>query len=220
MGLSEFITDNKETILQECEAFACTLPGGANMDGAALRDHAGQVLTAIAQDMRQPQTKREQREKSQGHAPRDEGEPPTAAEVHGALRATAGFDVNETTAEFRALRASVIRLWLESGPQLGRENVFELVRFNEAMDQALAESILHFAAEAAHMRNLFLGVLSHELRTPLSTIVASAQSLVLAARMQKHLPDAADRVLRGGKRIESLLNALLDYVRSAKLIKP
>ena len=50
---------------------------------------------------------------------------------------------------------------MESGPTIGRDEVFELVRFNEAMDEALAASILHFAAEAARMRNLFLGVLSH-----------------------------------------------------------
>jgi signal transduction histidine kinase len=215
VGLSEFITQNHEAILADCEAFAETmLPAAARMDSAALRDHAAQVLTAIALDMKQPQTRREQREKSQGHGPRLDGDEPTAAEIHGGLRATAGFDVNQTTAEYRSLRASVIRLWFESGPTLGRDEVFELVRFNEAMDQALAESIMHFAAEAAHMRNLFLGVLSHELRTPLATIVASAHSLVLAERMQKHLPNAAQRVLRSGKRIESLLNDLLDYVRS------
>lgn len=214
MGLSDFITAHKVEILAECEAFAETLlPAAAKMDRAALRDHAEQVLAAIALDMKQPQTRREAREKSQGQGPRLNGDP-TAAEIHGSLRATAGFDVNQTTAEYRALRASVIRLWLESRPQLGRDELFELVRFNEAMDQALAESILNFASEAAHMRNLFLGVLSHELRTPLATIVASAHSLVLASRMQKHLPSAAERVLRGGKRIESLLNDLLDYVRS------
>ncbi len=215
MGLSEFITVNKEAILSECEAFARTLlPAAADMDTAALRDHAAQVLAAIAADMRQPQTKSEQHEKAQGNAPQNEAHPSTAAEIHGALRAAAGFDVNQTTAEYRALRASVTRLWFDSGPKLGRDEVFELVRFNESMDQALAESILYFAAEAAHMRNLFLGVLSHELRTPLSTIVASAHSLGMATRQNKHLPDAVDRILRGGKRIESLLNDLLDYVRS------
>jgi signal transduction histidine kinase len=215
VGLSEFITRNMEAILVDCEAFAQTmLPAAAHMDSAALRDHAAQVLTAIALDMQQPQTRREQHAKSQGHGPRLDEHAPTAAEIHGGLRAVAGFNVNQTTAEYRSLRASVIRLWLESGPTLGRDEVFELVRFNEAMDQALAESILHFAAEAAHMRNLFLGVLSHELRTPLATIVASAHSLDLADRLQKHLPQAVQRVLRGSKRIESLLNDLLDYVRS------
>ena len=214
MGLSDFITLESAKIMDEFEAFAVQqLPAAADMDVAALRDHASQVLAAIALDMRQPQTNRQQREKSLGHAPRLDGAEPTAAELHGELRASAGFNVNQTAAEYRALRASVIRLWMESGPTLGREEVIQLTRFNEAMDEALAESILHFAAEGARMRNLFLGVLSHELRTPLSTVMASSQSLLLAANAGKTLPQAAERSLRGARRIQSLLDDLLDYVR-------
>ncbi len=212
MGLSEFITLEASRIMAEFEAFARQqLPAAADMDVVTLRDHARQVLEAIALDMCQPQTRREQREKSLGHA---DAEGVGAAEIHGSMRAASGFDVNQTAAEYRALRASVIRLWMESGPKLGRDEVFELVRFNEAMDEALAASILHFAAEAARMRNLFLGVLSHELRTPLSTIMTSGQSLLLSAQQAKPLPAAAERVLRGSRRIQSLLDDLLDYVRS------
>lgn len=215
MGLAEFITHNSDCILSEFAAFASKqLPAAAGMDNLALRDHAAQVLAAIALDMAQPQTGAQQQQKSFGQAVTSISMDTSAADVHGELRATAGFDVNQTIGEYRALRASVIRLWLESSPQLGRGEVFELVRFNEAMDEALAASMLRFAEEAAHMRHVFLGVLSHELRTPLSTIVASGHSLSKAAREHKVLPEAADRVLRGGKRIESLLNDLLDYVRS------
>jgi signal transduction histidine kinase len=215
MGLSDFITLESAKIMAEFEAFALQqLPAAADMDVAALRDHARQVLDAIALDMRQPQTKREQREKSLGHTTKAESESVGAAEIHGSMRAASGFNVNQTAAEYRALRASVIRLWMESGPKLGRDEVFELVRFNEAMDEALAASILHFAAEAARLRNLFLGVLSHELRTPLSTIMTSGHSLLLAAQQNKPIPAAAERVLRGSRRIQSLLDDLLDYVRS------
>ena len=215
MGLSDFITAESARIMAEFEAFAMQqLPAAADMDVAALRDHARQVLEAITRDMRQPETAREQRQKSLGHAPRADGNASVAAEIHGEVRAAAGFDVNQTAAEYRALRASVIRLWMESGPTLGREEVVELTRFNEAMDQALAASILHFANEAARMRNLFLGVLSHELRTPLSTIMTSAQSLLLAAQAGKAMPQAVERALRGARRIQSLLDDLLDYVRS------
>ena len=215
MGLSDFITANTHRIMSEFEAFALQqLPAAADMNVAALRDHARQILDAIALDMCQPQTKRQQREKSMGHAPQTEGVDTSAAEIHGGLRAAAGFDVNQTAAEYRALRASVIRLWMESAPTLGRPEVIELTRFNEAMDEALAASLLHFAAEATRMRNLFLGVLSHELRTPLSTIMASSQSLLLAARSGQTLEQSAERALRGARRIQSLLDDLLDYVRS------
>jgi signal transduction histidine kinase len=215
MGLSDFIVDNEEAILAECEAFARTLlPAASGMDAAALRDHSAQILSAIAQEMRQPQTALQQAEKSKGLALRVAGSPDTAAETHGELRADAGFDITQTAAEYRALRASVIRLWLLSGPPLGRAEVDEIVRFNEGMDQALAESLYRFAKTAAHNRNLFLGVLSHELRTPLGTILASTHAQLKAAELGRVLPDSAIRVLRSSKRMESLLNDLLEYVRS------
>jgi hypothetical protein len=39
------------------------------------------------------------------------------------------------------------------------------VRFNEAIDQALAESIAFFTAEVDRVRKLFLGMLGHDMRT-------------------------------------------------------
>ncbi|HET8818449.1 MAG TPA: sensor histidine kinase [Xanthomonadaceae bacterium] len=212
-GLSEFIAANNALIVDECEAFARTLgPAAEDMDREALRDHIGKILVTIAADMKVPQTEWQRSEKSKGHAPL--GAPHPAAETHGSLRAASGFDINQTAAEYRALRASVIRLWLETSPTLGPPQVEELTRFNEAMDQALAETLLQFARAAAHGRNLFLGVVSHELRTPLGTIVGSAQALRQLADQQPPMRDAADRILRGGRRIQSILDDLLDYVDS------
>jgi signal transduction histidine kinase len=215
MGLSDFIAANEERILAECEAFARTLlPAAARLDSTALRDHAAQILSTIAHAMKRPQTACEQSEKSKGRGEKTPGSPETAGELHGAGRAREGFDINQTVAEYRALRASVIRLWLLSSPPLGSAEVDEVIRFNEGMDQALAESVLQFAKVAAVNRNLFLGVLSHEMRTPLGIIVASTHSQLKAAEQGRVLVESAHRVLRGSKRIESLLNDLLDYVRS------
>lgn len=215
IGLSDFIVANTALIVDECEAFARTLgPAAEDMDSEALRDHIGEVLVAIAADMKVPQTESERLEKSKGHAPGTPGEPEPAAETHGALRAASGFDVSQTAAEYRALRASVIRLWLRTSPILGPPQLEELIRFNEAMDQALAETLLQFATAEAESRNLFLGVLSHELRTPLGTIVGSAQSLLHVANQHPPLRDASNRILRAGQRIRSILDDLLDFVRS------
>lgn len=214
-GLSDFISANNALIVDECEAFARTLgPAAEDMDREALRDHIGEILVAIASDMKVPQTEWERSEKSKGHSSADPGSPDQAAETHGSLRAASGFDVTQTAAEYRALRASVIRLWLKTSPTLGPPQVEELTRFNEAMDQALAETLLQFATAAEESRNLFLGVLSHELRTPLGTIVGSAESLLHVANEHPTLRDASGRILRGGRRIQSILDDLLDYVRS------
>lgn len=214
IGLSDFITKNNALIVDECEAFARTLgPVADDMDREALRDHIGQILSAIAVDMNVPQTESERSEKSKGHAPNEPGAP-EAALTHGALRAASGFDVTQTAAEYRALRASVIRLWLRTSPSLGPHQVEELTRFNEAMDQALAETLWEFATAAADARNLFLGVLSHELRTPLGTIVGTAEALLHSAARPSPVEEGTRRILRGGRRIQSILDDLLDYVRS------
>ena len=215
LGLADFIAANNALIVDECEAFARTLgPAAEAMDREALRDHIDQILVAIVADMKEPQTERERSEKSKGHAPVETEAPDPAAETHGALRAASGFDVTQTAAEYRALRASVIRLWLRTSPMLGPPQVEELTRFNEAMDQALAETLLQFATAAEASRNLFLGVLSHELRTPLGTIVGSAETLLHVANQHPELRDASNRILRGGRRIKSILDDLLDYVHS------
>lgn len=212
--LARFIASHIDTIVDECEAFAKTLmPAAANMDSEALRDHVAQILSAIAADMGAAQTPREQIQKSRGLAPNAIDAPETAAETHGGLRAASGFNVSQTAAEYRALRATVIRLWLATGPELGAPEIDELIRFNEAMDQALAESIFYFAKSAARDRNLFLGVLSHELRTPLATITASAH-VIQKVEATAPVRDSANRIVRGSKRIESVLNDLLEYVRS------
>jgi signal transduction histidine kinase len=212
-GLSDFIVANNALIVDECEAFARTLgPAAEDMDRESLRDHIGQILASIAADMKVPQTERQRSEKSKGHEKSRPGARDQAAETHGAMRAASGFDVSQTAAEYRALRASVIRLWLRTSPTLGSAEVEDLTRFNEAMDQALAETLFQFAHAAAASRNLFLGVLSHELRTPLGTIVGSAEAIPLLAAGSEPLAEISSRILRGGRRIRSLLDDLLDYV--------
>ena len=99
-----------EAILAEWDAFARTLgPAAQEMSALALRDHAKPILMAIAEDMAQPETPREQLEKSQGRQAMEAG---SAAGKHGTLRHVSGFSLLQLTAEYRALRASVLRLWL------------------------------------------------------------------------------------------------------------
>ena len=65
MQLSDFIVANREPILQEWEAFARTCaPASGGMDISALRDHASEMLTVIADDLNTPQESREQAQKS------------------------------------------------------------------------------------------------------------------------------------------------------------
>jgi hypothetical protein len=62
-------------------------------------------------DIETNQTAGEQIEKSKGQAS-DEIDRGSAASVHGTLRQSSGFPLIQLTSEYRALRATVIRLWL------------------------------------------------------------------------------------------------------------
>jgi hypothetical protein len=87
MRLGVFIIRDMETILVEWEAFAGTLlPAAANMKSLALRDHAQQILEAVAKDLSTSQTREAQLKKSTGQAPQLIGAPETAAQTHAVLR--------------------------------------------------------------------------------------------------------------------------------------
>src|SRR5262249_12283479 len=137
--LSTFIRQNHGPILSEWEAFARTLASDTPLDVVALRDHAEVMLDAIATDIEAPQSDDEQSQKSKGlqQDARRQGPGAVAAAEHGHERADRGFSVVDMMAEFRALRATVIRLWIAQSPEFGRSELDALIRFNEAIDQAI-----------------------------------------------------------------------------------
>ena len=212
MRLAQFILANLETILGEWEAFAATLLPGAGMSRLALRDHARQILEAVAADLDTPQTPLEQSEKSKGHAVQMPGAAETAAQTHAVLRAGSGFDINDLVAEYRALRASVLRLWLHDRTVQSRD-LEDVVRFNEAIDQAIAESVGHYHTEVERARNLLLGMLGHDMQSPLSSIVLTAKYLNMLNAGDK-VSSAAERLIRSGSSMQALLDDLVDFNRT------
>src|SRR5688572_3201257 len=132
MRLAEFILTNRDPILGEWESFARSF-APAHVDMEALRDHANAMLTVIAADLSTPQDQQAQQEKSKGHAPTDSSADVTAAEHHGAAQAESGFTLEQMVAEYRALRASVIRLWTNAKDEFVLSDFDDLNRFNEAI---------------------------------------------------------------------------------------
>ncbi|MDF3083186.1 sensor histidine kinase [Burkholderia sola] len=213
MRLSDFIIRNMEPILVQWEAFAATLlPAARHMTSQGLRDHAREILTAVAQDIATPQTREAQHEKSLGRAPEPVDACETAAQTHAVLRAQRGFNINQLAAEYRALRASVLRLWIDAC-QPGPADMDDMIRFNEAIDQALAESVAFFTEQVEQARNLFLGMLSHDMRTPLQTIQLTA-SYLAALNAGEEVSEAAARLIRSGGRMQGLLDDLCDFNRT------
>ena len=175
--MPSFIIQHLEEILVEWESFARTVsPAGATMDSLALRDHAKQMLEAIARDIETSQTDQQQALKSKGLGPVFHGKE-TAAASHGILRHAVGFDLQQLVAEFRALRATVLRLWIAKESYGDPQTAYEMARFNEAVDQALAESAQSYSEELSRSRDTFLGILGHDLRSPLNALANSLQLL-------------------------------------------
>lgn len=86
--------------------------------------------------------------------------------------------MDQMVSEFRALRASVTKLWCAQLVEPTDQDISDLIRFNEAIDQALTESISYYSRKLDRSRNLFLGILSHDLRNPLGAMLMSAQLIL------------------------------------------
>lgn len=213
MALSQFILANIDRILGEWERFAKTIPAAAGMDTAALRNDAAKILTTIARDMERAQSDSDQEMKSWGKAFRAAGDPATDAESHSSLRLDFGFNLNEMVSEYRALRATVVRLWTRELSTLDGDALYDLTRFNEGIDQALTESIARYAALRDTSRELFLGMLVHDLRTPLGVVMTSAQFLALNSLTDKQAK-AVSLMLSSGARIKSLVSDLVDVTHT------
>lgn len=214
MRLSQFILSASERIISEWEMFARScLPAANVMDLEQRRDHLAGMLKTIAIDLDTPQTKHEQREKSIGN---DDAhvDSNTAANAHGTDRAANGYTPEQMVSEFRALRASILRLWSEAQSEFNRANLQEVTRFNEAIDQLLAESIAKYAQDVDRLKDLFLGVLGHDLRNPLGAIMMSATVMITKEGPAWPHLKTASRILSSGTRMDGLISDLLDFTRS------
>jgi signal transduction histidine kinase len=129
---------------------------------------------------------------------------------HARQRERQGFQVEQLVAEYRALRATVLRLWTAASSSVQVEDLDDITRFNEAVDQAIAESLQVFVAEVDRARDLFLGMLGHDLRGPLSTIASSA---AVDMRIRPNDSPRAAVILRSVAQMKALLDDLVEYTR-------
>ncbi|MBK5356066.1 sensor histidine kinase [Pseudomonas sp. TH41] len=212
MRLSDFILKNLEPILQAWEEFARSVdtPMPA-LDSRGLRDHAEYILRSVAEDMRTSQTPQQQIDKSQGMGPVTDEE--SAAQSHALTRLMAGFTLDQMVSEYRALRSSVLRLWLAQGYEGKDHQIVDMIRFNEAIDQALIESIETYGQAVETTRKTVLGVLGHDLRTPLGAVTLGAdllrQTEELGTRGKKIIAQISTSV----QSANHMVNDLLDLAR-------
>jgi signal transduction histidine kinase len=162
--------------------------------------------------MREAQSPAQQETKSRGdeHAPGSGFD--HVAHLHAEDRLSHGFGINDVVAEFRALRA-VLRRWQKTSTG-GAAGFEEMIRFNEAIDQVLAESVQHYAYRTERIRDLFAGVLAHDLRSPLGAILNSGEVLLHDDNLSPASLRAAAFVQRGATRMKQMIDDLLAFTRT------
>lgn len=215
MKLSAFIEAHLEEILWEWDTFAKTLfpVSVAPVPQLLLRDHAKEILQELVADLQTDQTPEEQKTKSEGQSA-EEVNRKSAAAIHGTLRHASGFTLLQLTAEYRALRATVFRLWTPNMEPSSKDISSEVTRFNEAIDQALAESVVTYSETADRTRDTFLAILGHDLRSPLFTMKMAGSYLTRPTVGTEDSREMGGRVVRSAANMTSMVRDLLEYART------
>lgn len=178
---------------------------------ALLRDHLGELLTAIAADLATMETT--DRPAARGQRSTWKRVEALAAE-QGAGRANEGFTVTELVPEFPALRFCTTQLWLSTHPQPTAKDLEDVARFDEAIDFALMQSVFEFMDRLNRSRETFLGVLGHDLRDPLATIITAARLLLEERLDPEKTRSVIARIASTGERMHHLVIDLLDFTRT------
>lgn len=213
MRLATFIRKNEQPIIEHWEIFAGTLvPASDNMSPHNLRNHIKDILAFIADDIESPQTDSERIKKSEGKKPKNTEH--SAAEIHASLRQVGGFSMDQMVSEFRALRASVIKLWEAQLTEATKADVSDLTRFDESIDQAITEGISYYTKTIDHSRDLFLAVLSHDLRNPIGAMKMSAQLTLHIGPLNERQAMLVSQIIASADRATEIINHLLDLTRA------
>lgn len=213
MGLAEFIEADFRALIDDWAKYALELShDDSHLTERQLRNSAAEILTAIAADMREPQSAAQQEFKSRGEKQVVFSTFNRVAQLHAEDRLSHGFSINDVVAEFRSMRATVLRRWESTTP--GGATAFqEMIRFNEAIDQVLAESVRHYASRTERIRDLFAGVLAHDLRSPLGAMLNAGEVLLHDETLSSGSVKAAAHVQRGALRMKQMIDDLLIFTR-------
>ncbi len=73
----------------------------------------------------------------------------------------------------------MLRLWQQQIDDVTDATSDDMLRFNMAIDQAIADSAAAFSGKRSRTRDLFLATLGHDLRGPLATLAMAGDCLLI-----------------------------------------
>ena len=168
MRISEFIRSNVELILAEWDRFArCQCSGRDDGSGAA------GPRQADAAHHRGGHRNPAERESSRRASRRDWAKRPTPAALRRSMATSATNTSSHLCNWARSSELSDRQCYASGSPTwaiMSESTVLEVIRFNESIDQAIAESMVSYVEATTEAQNMFLAVLGHDLRSPLASM--------------------------------------------------
>ena len=126
---------------------------------------------------------------------------------HGVERATlSDYDAEGILAEFQMFRSVLFDVLDAHDLPLTAP---ERRTLHLTIDSAVRESVRSFVAATNSLRERFAGALAHDLRQPASNMVLGA-GLILRLNPSPQIAQWAERIVKNGERMSTMLNELLD----------
>ncbi|MCH2547209.1 MAG: HAMP domain-containing histidine kinase [Alphaproteobacteria bacterium] len=212
MRLSDFICFSVNDVMLDYEHYLCEyFPALNNESRSAIRNDMQSILLHVAQDMKSKQSSLEQEQKSKGDkAPHATN---TTAHNHGELRVEQGLDIVSLNAEYRFLRANILGRWQEHINSFELQDYYDIIRFNEAIDEVQAESLKRYHEVIEDARTTFLGILGHDIRNPLGAISGMADMLVRMGELTDKQLTLTKEIKRSALHIGAITDNLLELTR-------
>ena len=206
--LADFIAGHRAAIVSAWEDFArgnwpVELP-----DTMELRDNAETILMAFAADMKSTPADLAH-DRGSGRDLKERMLLAGETLRHVRERMASGFDLVLMVAEFRALRASVMRVWLASHPLAHTEQAIDLMHFHEAIDGLVSMVVEAHSARVEQGRRLFMGIIGHDLRQPLCSVRLLVSALIRAGNTIESPPVLA-KIQQSVESMDALVRDLVD----------
>jgi signal transduction histidine kinase len=200
--LAQFVREHKDLILSQWLAEVRQLPSAHSQSLEAIRDHIPDFLDRLADAI----------DCGDVSAVTMQGLP----NLHAAMRVREGYDLRQVVAEYRSIRAVILRLYGEKGDvsEESRPKLLPIATMNAALDTAIADAVDQYAIDQGKAREMFIGMLGHDLRDPLNTIAFSARLLSNGGQQpEADTQRIATRIESSATRMDSMIRDLLDFAR-------
>ena len=112
------------------------------------------------------------------------------------------------------MRASVLKLWEDSYGKAPPGSVHDITRFNEAIDQSLAEAAVAYSDRLNETRDMFIAILGHDLRSPLAATMTAGAYLSRPGAFDDRVSQIGVRIKRSAASMNGMVNDLLGLART------